>query len=269
MRVTARTRVFAILGDPVSHSLSPRMHNAAFAALGLDAVYIALREQAASVASLMRALAVNGGGGNVTIPHKSVAAKAVDTMRGPTPEACNTFWGEEGRLIGDNTDVVGVRDTLVALGAGSATPARWLVIGTGGSAQAVAQAAADLGAALAVQSRSTERGGAFLEAAHGLGVAPADPKACQVVINCTPAGLAAGDPLPISPAEVPAAKWALDLVYRPGETAWVKAMRAAGCAATDGREMLLRQGAAALERWFAGQRAPVEVMRAAVRDALV
>ena len=268
MRVTARTRVFAILGDPVTHSLSPEMHNAAFAALGLDAVYVALREQAAAVAPIMRALAANGGGGNVTIPHKSVAAKAVDTMRGPTPDACNTFWAEDGRLVGDNTDVVGVRDTLVALGAGQADQARWLVIGTGGSARAVAQAAADLGAALAVRSRSPERAATFLESARALGVAAAETGACQVIINCSPAGLAPSDQLPIAAADVPAAKWALDLVYAPGETAWVKTMRAAGCAASDGREVLVRQGAAALERWFAGQRAPVEVMRAAIRDAL-
>ena len=268
MRVTARTRVFAILGDPVKHSLSPAMHNAAFTALGLDAVYVALREEASAVPPLMRALATNGGGGNVTIPHKTVAAKAVDTMRGPTPDACNTFWAEEGRLVGDNTDVVGVRDTLVALGAGSANPARWMVIGTGGSARAAAQAAADLGAALAVRSRSPERASSFLESARALGVMQAEPGECQVIINCTPAGLAPHDALPISPQEVPAAQWALDLVYAPGETGWVKAMRGAGCTASDGREVLLRQGAAALERWFAGLRAPVEVMRAAVRDAL-
>lgn len=268
MRVTARTRVFAILGDPVTHSLSPAMHNAAFAALGLDAVYVALREDASAVAQLMRALAGNGGGGNVTIPHKTVAAKAVDSMRGPTPDACNTFWAEEGRLVGDNTDVVGVRDTLVALGAGKANPARWLVIGTGGSARAVAQAAADLGAGLAVRSRSPERATSFLESVRGLGVMQAEPGECQVIIHCTPAGLAPDDTLPVSPKELPAAKWALDLVYAPGETGWVKAMRAAGCTASDGREVLLRQGAAALERWFPGLRAPVEVMRAAVRDAL-
>ena len=269
MRVTARTRVFAILGDPVTHSLSPVMHNAAFTALGLDAVYIALREQAAALPPLMRALAANGGGGNVTIPHKTVAATAVDTMRGPTPDACNTFWAEDGRLVGDNTDVVGVRDTLVALGAGQANPAQWLVIGTGGSARAVAQAAADLGAGLAVRSRSPERAASFLESVRGLGVATAEARECQVIINCSPVGLASRDPLPIAAAEVPAAQWALDLVYAAGETRWVKAMRGAGCTASDGREVLVRQGAAALERWFAGQRAPVEVMRAAVRDALV
>ncbi|HEV8357157.1 MAG TPA: hypothetical protein VGQ17_10375, partial [Gemmatimonadales bacterium] len=85
---------------------------------------------------------------------------------------------------------------------------------------------------------------------------------------CTPLGLGERDPLPVAPGELPAARVALDLVYRRGETAWVRAMRAAGRAASDGREALLEQGAAAFELWFPGRPAPREVMRAALRAAL-
>jgi shikimate dehydrogenase len=268
MNVTARSRVFAVIGDPVTHSLSPRMQNAAFTALGLDAVYVALRESATGLDALMRTLIANGGGGNITLPHKQAAAHAVDDMRGPATDVCNTFWGEEGRLIGDNTDVVGVQEALVMLGVAAAREPRWLVLGTGGSARAVALAAAGMGAAIAVRSRQPARAEAFLAAAHDSGVPRADPDTCQVVINCTPLGLENGDVLPLEPGKTPAARWALDLVYAPGETAWVHAMRAAGCRAADGREVLVRQGGAALERWFPGQRAPLEVMRAAVGAAL-
>lgn len=268
MNVTARSRVFALLGDPVAHSLSPCMHNAAFAALGLDAVYVALRAPEDRIAQLMGSLAANGGGGNITVPHKRAAAQAVEDMRGPAPDVCNTFWAEDGRLIGDNTDVIGVQQALVALGAAAIPEPRWLVIGTGGSARAVALAAASLGASIAVRSRDQARARAFQDAARDSGVPRADPAECRVVINCTPLGLRAGDPLPLAPEEAPAAQWALDLVYAPGETAWVKALRSAGCRAVDGREVLIGQGGATLERWFPGQRAPFEVMRAAVRAAL-
>ncbi|MEK6687127.1 MAG: shikimate dehydrogenase, partial [Gemmatimonadota bacterium] len=115
MTPSGRTRVFAILGDPVAHSLSPAMHNAAFRMLGLDAVYVALRTSPEGVGGLMRSLAAAGGGGNVTVPYKFTAAEQVDEMHGALPEACNTFWADGDRLVGDNTDVTGVLDALAAL----------------------------------------------------------------------------------------------------------------------------------------------------------
>ena len=126
--ISGGTRVFALLGRPVAHSLSPRMHNAAFAAMGLDAVYVALDCGAESVASLIHALAGNGGGGNVTVPHKAAAACAVTRMHGVPAEACNTFWGEDDTVLGANTDVDGVLGALEALGAEGKS---WLIVGTG------------------------------------------------------------------------------------------------------------------------------------------
>src|SRR5688500_10278670 len=105
--ISGRTRVFAILGDPVSHSLSPAMHNAAFRALGLDAVYVPLPCKADDVPVLLGSLARAGGGGNVTVPHKEAAARAVDRLE-PLAQAlgaCNTFWGDDGGAAGGNTDV--------------------------------------------------------------------------------------------------------------------------------------------------------------------
>lgn len=264
MRIGGHSRVFALLGDPVGHSASPGMFNAAFAVLGLDAAYVALRVRTDRVAPVMRALAEAGGGGNVTVPHKRAAALAVDRMEGPLPTACNTFWGAGESLVGDNTDVAGILSALDLLGA---PRTRWLVVGTGGGAHAVAAAARERSAALAVRSREDSRAAAFLaEVAEGL--ERVDQAECEVVINATPLGLRKDDPLPIAPEGAPSARWALDLVYRSGETPWVRAMRAAGCCAADGRDMLAHQGTAALERWFPGVVPPLDVMRAAIRAGL-
>jgi shikimate dehydrogenase len=264
--IDGSTRVFAILGDPVAHSLSPAMQNAAFRVLGLRAVYVPIRCSADDVPGLIRALSRAGGGGNVTVPHKETAAQAVDRRR-PAVErlgACNAFWGEDGACVGDNTDVPGL---LAALDELEAPPGAWLVLGTGGGARAAIGAARERGTAVSISSRSADRRRRFEDWAAAQGVRPADPAGCTVVINTTPLGLNLSDPLPL--ARAPAgASVALDMCYAGGETPWVRAMREAGLRAADGRAMLVAQGAAALEGWFPGVRAPVEVMRAAVNARL-
>ena len=266
VRVSSTRRLFALLGDPVGHSLSPLMHAAAFQALGAAAVYVAVRTGPDSVPLLMRALADAGGGGNVTIPHKHVAAGAVDERRGAarTLEACNTFWAEDGRLIGDNTDVAGIQAAVRDL---DIPDGPWLVIGTGGAARAVAAAAAERHAAIAVRSRTGAAAGAFTAWASGLGVSSASEAACVLVVNATPLGLR-DDRQPMSLDAAPAAMAVLDLVYRAGETAWVRAARRRGLRAADGRGVLVAQGAAALERWYPGIVPPLAAMRSAVDAAL-
>jgi len=266
MNIGGATRVFALLGNPVSHSVSPWMQNAAFGALGLDAVFVPLCCEAADLEPLMLCLARSGGGGNVTIPHKVAAAEVLarHDSGAPTSPVCNTFWGRDGRLEGAETDSLGILASLDRL---SPPPGAWCLIGTGGSARAALRAAKQAGVAVAVKSRSESRAAEFTALARAAGVPIADPEACLAVLNCTPLGLQQHDCLPVEPAEVPAAVVALDLVYRRGETPWVRAMRAAGRRATDGREVLVQQGAAAFERWF-DRTAPREVMRAAVRAAL-
>lgn len=271
MRVSGSTRIFAILGDPVAHSLSPAMQNAAFRVMGLDAVYVPLRCTGADLPGLMTSLARAGGGGNVTIPHKAVAAR---TAGRPSAwvraiEACNTFWSDGGAdapVIGDNTDIEGI---LAALDLLRAPDGPWLLAGTGGSARAVAAAARERGVALAVTSRDAARAASFAAwALESLGVPAAVPSQCRVLVNATPLGLSAGDADPIPVDAAPHAAVALDMVYARGETGWVRRARARGLAAADGREMLVRQGAAAFARWFPGKTAPVEAMRAAVHAAL-
>ncbi len=263
--ITARTRLFALLGHPVAHSLSPAMHNAAFRALGLDAVYLALDCVEARVAPLMLALAEAGGGGNITIPHKGTAAGVVGPAGLGGTGACNTFWGADGAIAGANTDPAGILHALQRRGVNGG---RWLVVGTGGSARAVVAAARTAGAGLAVRSRTAERASALCDHAARSGIPIAHPAECDVVINTTPLGMQPADAAPLSLADAPAARVVLDLVYAPGETALVRAAKARGLVAEDGREVLLGQGMAAFRLWFPALDPPVEVMRAALRAGL-
>jgi shikimate dehydrogenase len=265
--ITGSTRVFAILGNPVAHSLSPVMQNAAFRALGIHAAYVPFQCMAEDVAPLIQALAGSGGGGNVTVPYKEAAARAVDVCRdlAEVVGASNTFWGENGGSVGDNTDVRGVLEALHEL---DAPDAPWLIAGTGGAARAAVAAARERGVAVAVTSRDDVRRREFERWISSCGVALAPASECRVLINSTPLGLKDDDPLPIAPDLAPRAEVALDMVYRAGETRWIEAMRPRVRRAADGRAMLVAQGAAAFECWFPGKHAPVEVMRAAVNAAL-
>lgn len=265
--IDGATRVFAILGNPVAHSLSPAMHNAAFKALGIPAVYVPMPCSHDDVPPLIQVLTRSGGGGNVTVPHKETAARAVEVCRElvEITDACNTFWGENGGSVGDNTDVHGVLEALREL---EAPKAPWLIAGTGGAARAAVMAAWESGVGVAVTSRDVRRRGEFETWISSRGVELASPADCGVLINATPLGLKTGDPLPLGIDVAPRAEVALDMIYAAGETAWVRSIRPRVRRAGDGRAMLVAQGAAAFERWFPGKPAPVEVMRAAVNAAL-
>lgn len=269
MRPTARTRVFAVLGNPVQHSLSPMLHNAAFLAAGLDAVYVALPVSEVDLPVIARALVECGGGGNVTIPHKRAAAGIIGTRseRVRTLGVANLFGGSgHGELSLGNTDVDGI---LAAHGAVGAPDGPWLVLGTGGSARAVVGAALERGVAIAVHSRDAGRQAAFASWANSIGVTSVAAADCVVAINATPLGLAGDDPFPLMPGAQPRIESVIDLTYRAtGESRWVSACREQGIAGVDGREVLLAQGAAAWPLWFPGVTPPIEVMRAAIYGRL-
>jgi len=271
VEISASTRLLAVIGDPVEHSLSPTMHNAACRALGLDAVYVALRCGPAAVPAVLGALAATGGAGNVTVPHKEAVERCLTRKTDLCARvgACNTFWSERGELVGDNTDVAGVLACLRQLGADGAE--RWLLIGTGGAARAVAIAAADARASLHVLSRDAGRAQEFAEWASSRGAAARPARgelSPEVAINATPLGLKESDAMPLDQARASGLRIALDLVYAPGETRWVRMLRAAGVHVQDGREMLVQQGVAAFRRFFPDTHPPVEIMRAAVSRAL-
>jgi shikimate dehydrogenase len=203
------------------------MQNAAFAARGLDWHYEAFDVE--DVGAAVRALVTLGfGGANVTIPHKQAVVAACDEADG---DAVNTLLIRDGRVIGRNTD----REILSGIVA-----TRACVIGGGGAARTLAPA---LPEATVTFTRS--------------GVWPPDSTGCDLIVNATPIR---DDVL----VELEPSQTVVDLAYGPGETALVQAARAAGCTVVDGREALVRQGAASFRLWT-GLEPPVDVMRAAVR----
>jgi shikimate dehydrogenase len=254
------------------------MHGAAFRALGLDAVFVALPASGGDVAPVVRTLCRSGGGASIMAPNKGVVAALLDVPsdRVRTVGACNAVWGEPRHagvgeaaerqtLAGDNTDVDGVLASMRELGIDAGA---WLVAGTGGAARAAGLAAREAGARMAVDSRDPGRRARFMAWLAAVGVAPAAREECVVLVNATPLGRRPGDPLPIDAATTPRAIAAFDMVYAAGETPWVTAMRRRGLRAVDGRTMLLGQGMAAFAHWFPQIEPPGDVMRAAIADAL-
>lgn len=276
MPITAATRLIALLGDPVDHSLSPRMQNAAFRAAGLDGVYLALRCDARTLPELLRAIATAGGAGNVTVPHKRLAATVVDrtTRQVDATGACNTFWTEGGEIHGDNTDVTGFREAVRAL-IGAPAGARALILGAGGAARAAVAALIEARAdTVHLLNRTPARAAGIRDQLDPAGrrvglVRPdrLDREGYDLVVNATPLGLDPGDPLPLDLDRVARAGAVLDLVYSAERvTAWVAEARRSGLPAADGTAMLLHQGMAAFERWWQ-QPAPGDVMSEALTSA--
>jgi len=269
MAITARTKVVALLGHPVGHSVSPQLHNAAFAAAGLDAVYVAFDVGEQDVDDAIVAIERLGlVGANVTVPHKRAVFHSVH-RRTPDAEAsgaANTVFRDAEGLAVDNTDIAGLTEVLrddVALQTGDVV----VLLGTGGAARAAAVALGRLGARVHVLGRRPEAIGdirAVLER-HG-GFALDSGADARVVINATPLGLK-GERLPDDLMNLGAEQVALDLVYGSRDTPFLAAARNAGALALDGRGMLVAQAAAAFERWT-GVAAPVDVMRTAVQTAL-
>ncbi len=239
-RVSATTTLVGILGWPVSHSLSPPMQNAAFAALGLDWVYVPLPAPPERLAEAVRGLAATGfAGANVTIPHKSAVVDLCDEVEEAAAHAgsVNTLAFADGRVQGSSTDVVAL-ERAVAGASGRA-----LVLGTGGSARAAVAALARL--EVDVVGRRDPGW-------------PPDASGYAIVVNATPVR---DDPL-VRPH---AGQVVVDLPYNPdgSPTALAQAAREADARLVDGLELLLWQGAASFERWT-GRPAPLEAMRAAL-----
>lgn len=256
-----------LLGHPVAHSLSPRFQNAALRAAGIPILYEPLDVAPGDLDRALDTLRAVDAAGNVTIPHKeAVAAKCDDlTPVARRAGAVNTFWLERGRLTGDNTDVGGFQAALAELGA--AWPRRVALLGSGGgAAAALAALEGRPDVRVRVYSRTPERTqklcdrfAAFATAAHTVEEAV---NGADLVVNATPVGLS-DDSMPVDPDGLDTRAAVLDLVYRPGGTAWVRAARARGLAASDGTTMLLEQGALAFERWF-GVSPDRQVMREAL-----
>ncbi len=278
MTVTAGTRVLALLGDPVAHSASPMIQNAAFQRTGVDGVYVAVRCAADDLIGFMKGLARAGGGGNVTLPHKEKAASLLDqrTEAVRRTGACNTFWGDEaGRLHGDNTDVAGFRRAVRGFLGRDPKGARVLLLGAGGAARAALLGLVEGGVdEVLVYNRTQERARAIARRIGGdrarvaASLRALEGEDFDLVVNATRLGLEPSDPTPLDLAVLQRAGAAMDVVYGRHVTAFVASAKAAGVRATDGLEMLVQQGAASFERWW-GTDAPIDDMRRAIEAVAV
>jgi shikimate dehydrogenase len=251
----------------VAHSASPQIHSAAFAAAGVDAVYVALDVHPDDLGEAVRGLrAVGCLGVNVTVPHKVSVLDHADVVSDETRAvgAANTLHWRDGRLVADNTDALGLERSLredVGVRPGDQV----LVYGAGGAARAAAVALGRLQAAVRVRARRAAAAAAIDDLARAHGARDGDPRRPpRVVVNATPLGLH-GEALPDDLMALGPGQVALDLVYRP--TPFLAAARAGGAIAVDGLGMLVGQAALAFERWT-GLPAPIEAMRAAARAAV-
>lgn len=303
--ISGQTRLVGIIGWPVGHSLSPRMHNAAFAALGLDWAYVPLPVPPERVGDAVRGLAALGfAGANVTVPHKQAVIPFLDDL---TPVAraigaVNTIVVRpDGLLLGDSTDGAGFMADLqahgVRVGQGhrmktdegmvsghtriAVSPChRVLVLGGGGAARAVVYALAESGAAVTVANRTPEKADRLCQdMAAALPAVAGRLRACRwpddlaaqaaeadLIVNTTSLGLHEEDPMP----------WDAAVAFRPGQVVYdliynrptelLAAARSQGATACNGSGMLVCQGALAFELWT-GRAAPVEVMMRTMCEA--
>jgi shikimate dehydrogenase len=267
-RIGGATRVAAVLGWPVAHSASPALHNAAFAALGIDAVLVALAVAPPDLAAAVRGLAALGFlGASVTVPHKQAVAGLCDRLD-PLAErigAVNCLVFDGGRVVGHNTDAGGFLDALAGELGRDASGARAVLLGAGGAARGVAVALAGAGASVQVVARSPASWCAARPwtAAELAALLPT----CDLLVDCTPVGLSRHEDSAV-PAEIPlellpSTAAVCALLYGTPGSQLVTGARARGLAALDGAAMLVHQGARAFTLWT-GRAAPIDVMRAAL-----
>lgn len=265
-------RIFAIFGDPIEHSLSPVMQNAAFRATSLDACYHAFRVTPEGLRdAIAGAFAMGFGGVNLTIPLKEHALEIgivePDGLAAAIGAVNTISFGS--RVEGHNTDGPGAIMALEHEGI-AIRGRRCLLIGAGGAARAIAYALRKEGAVLEIANRSPERARQLAASVggtgHGLGSLEELVKCADIIVNATSVGMHEGDPPLFDGRLLGEGQVVFDIVYN-RETQLLRDARAAGAKAIDGVMMLVFQGAKAIEIWT-GRMGPVDVMERAVRDEL-
>ncbi len=275
--VSGKTKLCGIIGDPVEHSMSPAMHNAAFRELGLDYLYLPFRvkkEDLGKAIEGMRALNIKGL--NVTIPHKVAVLQFLDKLD-PLAEkigAVNTIVNDNGVLIGHNTDAAGFLQALLKNGI-EPRGKNVVIMGAGGASRAISFILADRGAKLVILNRLLEldwaeelagslsrtfsREIAALELNKG-NLAGVLEKA-DILVNATSLGMSPDtDETPVTSDLLRPNLIFVDIVYNPIKTRLLREAEAAGAKTVSGVDMLIWQGAIAFEKWT-GRQAPVELMK--------
>ena len=286
MRIGGTTAVYGVIGDPVSHSLSPRMQNRAMEAMGLDAVYVAFRvapDGLGDAVSAMRALSIRGF--NVTVPHKTAVIPYLDrlTEAAESVGAVNTVIRDGDSLVGDNTDVHGFLMCVLEDGGIGRFPERVCVLGAGGAARGIVCACAGrpevkeiavvnrtLARAVEIADRFSRVTGARITA-H-----PAEPAEFRkilpgagMIVNTTTVGMIPDterSPVP-EPEVIGKGQVVCDIIYTPRRTKLLCDAEARGARTVGGLGMLVHQGARSLSLWT-GREAPVAFMREELERAL-
>ena len=279
------TQTIALLGHPVSHSISPAFQQAAFDALGIDARYEAWETPAADLQTAVEQLRSRSAlGANVTVPHKVAVLRLIDELDGTVEfvGAANTIVNRDGRLHSTNTDIIGILSALAGVDADLAGT-NVVILGAGGAARAAVVAMRQAGVARVTIANRTE---VRAEALVSLGGSDLDVRTCpldtaserlrvsvaaaRLVIQTTSLGMRHGPDkaaTPIPARMMHAGQLAFDLVYTPERTPFLEAAEQAGAQTLGGLAMLIHQGAAAFRLWT-GQEPPLTVMFDAARAAL-
>jgi shikimate dehydrogenase len=286
--ITGTTKLLGVMGHPVSHSLSPVMHNAAIAHLGVDYVYLPLPVKPEDLPQAIAGFAAIGlRGFNVTIPHKQAVMPFLNHISeiAQSVGAVNTVWRTDTGWAGTNTDVEGFLSPLRTLPPGRSpnwSQSTAVILGNGGSARAVVAGCAQLGIAqIHVVGRDLDKLKAFQQSwrnspiaalsVHPWEALPSLLPIATLLVNTTPIGMhpqVHASPLDTEPGlKMKSGAIAYDLIYTPNPTQFLQQAAALGAMPISGLEMLVQQGAAALRLWL-GQEVPVEVMRQALIERL-
>ncbi len=271
--ITGHTRVAAVIGHPVQHSLSPRIHNAAFAAAGLDWTYVALDVDPTSGAAAVEAMRTLGLAGlSVTMPHKASVAAAADERTATVERlgAANCLYWCDNRIVAESTDGDGFVAAFEQEVGRPLTGRRVGVVGAGGAARSIIEALGRAGVLdIVVVNRSETTLAAAVQLASQARAGTADDLASvDVIVNTTPVGMEGGPAAgqcPIDVALISASHTVVDIVYNPLVTPLLAAAAERGATVRGGVPMLVHQAARAFRLWT-GREAPVEAMTAAVAD---
>ena len=267
--MNTETETFALIGNPVEHSLSPVMHTAVFEIMGINARYIALRTDTAGDA-VTRIIRSGIRGGSITIPHKVAMMAYFDDISESARKigAVNTFVNTDGMLRGDNTDWIGiVRSLKESMTIKHKTVA---IRGAGGAARAAVYGIVQEGGTPVILNRTERKG---IELADEFGCEYHPLSAIQniradVLINTTPVGMApAVDVSPVSGDVLKNFTWVMDIIYNPLKTTLLKEAEAAGCSVINGLSMFVHQGAEQIRIWT-GRTPPDDFMKTVVIKAL-
>ena len=265
---TPTTQIAAVIGDPVSHSLSPRLHNAGFNALGLDWLYVACHVPEGRGEEAVHDMRVKDFQGlSVTMPHKAAAARAVDQL---SPAAVklgvvNCIRREGDDLIGENTDGIGFLDGLRAQTEIEPADLRVVIVGAGGAARSVALTLAEHGSSIGVCNRTRDSSEELVQLIGGTSsvVEQAAILDADLVINATPLGMNEGDPMPIDVNLLGAGQCVVDLIYKPEKTQLLLEAEAKGLRVLNGLGMLLFQAGEQFRLWT-GSEPPIGAMADAI-----